>query len=139
MSSDSAAVDTAIISALYADATLMALLPDGVYFGVAPQSKTKCAVVMLPAHEDRDIFQGTGFEASTYMVKALVKDNSVATANQAAARIDVILRGLTAPSGYVLTIARRSERIAYTEPDPNNPDQMWQHRGGLYDVQVEPV
>lgn len=136
---DSAAVDTAVISALFNDATLKGLLPDGVYFGVAPQSKTKCAVVMLPAHEDVDQFQGTAFETSTYMVKALVKDNSVSTANQAAARIDTVMRALTSPTGYVLTIARRTERIAYTEPDPNNPDQMWQHRGGLYEVMVTPA
>ncbi len=136
---DSAAVDSAIIGALYNDATLKGLLPDGVYFGIAPQSKTKCAVVMLPTHVDTDIFQGTGFEESTYMVKALVRDNSVTTANQAAARIDTIMQTLAAPTGYVLTVSKRTERIAYTEPDPNNPDQMWQHRGGLYDVMVEPL
>jgi hypothetical protein len=136
---DSAAVDTAVISALYADSTLMGLLPDGVYFGIAPQSKTRCAVVMLPAHLDVDQFQGTAFEEFTYMVKALVKDNSVTVANQAAARIDTVMRALPTPTGYVLTLTRRSERIAYTEPDPNNPDQMWQHRGGLYDVMVTPA
>jgi hypothetical protein len=135
---DSAAVDTAVISALYADATLMGLLPDGVYFGTAPQSKTKCAIVTLPAHHDSDQFQGTAFEEFTYMVKALVRDNGVTTANQAAARIDVVMRTLPAPAGYLLTLSRRGEHIAYTEPDPVNPDQMWQHRGGLYELWVEP-
>ena len=136
---DSAAVDTVIIGALYSDATLMALLPDGVFFGVAPQSKTKVAVVMLPTHVDTWIFQGTGFEESTYMIKALVRDNSVTTANAAAARIDALMQTLPSPVGYRIALSTRRERIAYTEPDPDNPDQMWQHRGGLYDVQVEPL
>ena len=36
---DSAAVDAAIFTALQNDAALTALLPDGVWFGAAPQSQ----------------------------------------------------------------------------------------------------
>jgi hypothetical protein len=136
--SDSAAVDRAVFTALN-DPTLLALLPDGVYFGVAPQSKTKVAIVMLPSHVDTDQFQGTAFETSTYMVKAMVKENSVTRANDAAARIQTLMLALPAPTGYTVAVVRRSERIAYTEADPDNPDILWQHRGGLYDVMVAPL
>ena len=135
---DSAAVDAAVFAVLN-DPTLKGLLPDGVYRDVAPQSKTKVAVVLTPTHSDTDQFQDTAYETFSYLVKAVTKDNSVITANNAAARIDQLMRALPSPAGYVLMIARRRERVAYSEPDPSNPDLFWQHRGGLYDVMVSPA
>ena len=90
-------------------------------------------------HTDIDMFQGTDHEEFTYAVTANLKDKSSTAANQAAARIDALMRTLPNPTGYTLMLARRSKRIAMTAPDDSNLDDLWQQRGGLYDVHVEPV
>jgi hypothetical protein len=135
----SAAVDTAVFAALAGDATLSALCPDGVWRDVAPQSRTRVVVVSLSAHQDSDLFHGPAFETFVYAVTAVLKDNSSVAATQAADRIRVVVEALAIISGYVLTIAKRTERIYYTEPDPTNPDQFWQHGGGLFEVMVTPA
>lgn len=137
---DRGAVDRAVFAMLKNDPTLTSLLPDGVYRDNAPQGKTRVTIMMTPTHLVTDLFHGIAFETYTYLVKALCRDNSVTTADNAAARIDDLMTtAVPTPTGYVVEATRLDERIAYGEPDPNNPDQMWQHRGGLYHVIVTPA
>jgi hypothetical protein len=135
--SDSAAVDGAVFTALN-DATLATYVPDGIWRDVAPAGKTRFVVVSTPAHEDVPMLQGTAFERATYLVKAVVKNTSSATANSAEARIKTLMEGITTITGYGVAGVQRTERVAYTESDPDNPDTLWQHRGGLYEVLVSP-
>ena len=49
---DASAVDTAVISKLAGDAQLLALLPGGVHFGLAPQGVTAFALVAIDETSD---------------------------------------------------------------------------------------
>lgn len=137
--SDSSAVDVAVIGALRADATLATLLPDGVWPDVAPQAKERFVIVSMPTHEDTYEENREAFERFTYLVKAVIKSTSTTIANQAESRIRAVVEGVTTITGYRRVNMQRTERVAYTEVDPDNPDAHWQHRGGLFELLVEPV
>jgi len=140
---DSSAVDAALLSKLQNDATLMALMTDGVYFDEAPQGATKFVIVQQMNHDDTYV-QGaatSALEEAVYLVKAVALDTSGADVKTAAARIDTLLHGGTiTPTGYSLMNLRRwtggNNRVRMTEDDDQN-DQRWQHRGFLYEVMVQ--
>jgi hypothetical protein len=137
MPGDPSEVDAAIIAKLAGDATLAALMTDGVYMDVAPSGKTKFVIVSLAAHEDVHQLGGNAFELSTYLVKAVEQNVSGATVKTAAARIHTLLEHVTLTiTGYSHAMTRRAERVRYTEIDNENQDVRWQHRGGRYDVMV---
>lgn len=137
--SDSSAVDVAVFTALRADATLTSLAPDGVWPDVAPQKLTQFVIVSQPTHEDTYEENREAFERFTYLVKAVIKTTSTTIANQAESRIRAAVEGITTITGYRRINMQRTERVAYTEVDPDNPDAHWQHRGGLFELLVEPV
>lgn len=143
---DSSAVDTAVITTLAQDATLAALLPGGVHFGLAPQGKTAFALVTIDETADVAVFaeapaKRRAIEAITYAVQAVVQTSATAPATQAAARIDALLEDqpLTVPGyGWLSTV--RVERIRDPgELDPNDKSIRWQHHGGRYRVHVTPL
>lgn len=138
--SDSAAVDAALVAVL-SDAALAALLPDGIWRDVAPQSKRRFIVFSMPAHEDAYMFEDEAYERFTYLVKAVVKDTSNTVAKDAAVRIRTLIDSLTgaAIDGYVIADAHRTERVAYAESDPDNADARWQHYGGLFEIMASPT
>lgn len=137
--SDSSAVDAAVFAALRADGTLMGYVPDGVWPDVAPQTMQRFVVVSMPSHEDQYEENREAFERFTYLVKAVIKSTSTSIANQAESRIRTAVEGITTITGYREVNTQRTERVAYTETDPDNPDAHWQHRGGLFELLVEPV
>jgi hypothetical protein len=144
---DPAAVDAAVIAKLLADTALMTTCTDKVYRDLAPQGATRFVIVNLQdAHTERQ-FNQIGFEEYVYLVKAVVKGKSGIDANTAAARIDALLENggaggsLGIVTGYgVMTTGRIEDgwRVRYTEADPDNEDERWQHAGGLYSVWVSP-
>jgi hypothetical protein len=136
---DPSNVDAAIIALLAGDATLTALMTDGVYMDVANSGATKFVIVSLSTHEDEYVFEGSAFERSQYIVKAVERSNSGTNVKAAAARIHTLLQDqpLTI-TGYKHSLTRRAERIRYTEVDEVDNDIRWQHRGGRYDVMVSP-
>jgi hypothetical protein len=138
--SDSSAVDGAVFAAL-AEPVLAALLPDGVWRDVAPQGKSRFVVVSMPAHADEYMFDGEAYELFTFLIKAVDKNTSNATAKTAAARIRTLIDSLTGAvlDGYVIADAHRSERVAYSETDPDNADARWQHYGGLFEIMASPT
>ena len=136
MPADASQVDLALVGKLLADATLMAVLTHGVFLDVAPQGATKFAIVSQAAHADAYELGQSAMEIFTYLVKAVVLDTSGANVKTAAARIHTLLQdGTLTPTGYRLLLMARTERIAMTEGDA---DRRWQHRGGLYEIAVEP-
>jgi hypothetical protein len=140
MVSDPSDVDAAILAVLRNDQALMALMPDGVYFDVAPPGRTKYVIVSMEFHEDFYTFDGRALERTIYLAKAIERDIDGADVKAAAARIDELLQGqpLTIP-GYVHSLTSRTGRARDTERDEVDNSALWQHRGGHYEVLVAPV
>jgi hypothetical protein len=143
---DASAVDTAVITQLASDAPLMALLPGGVHFGLAPQGVTAFALVSVDETVDVGVFAESpaarrAIEVITYRVEAVLPTSAMAPATQAAARIDAVLEDqpLTIPGyGWLSTV--RVERLRPAgSPDPADKNIRWQQTGGRYRVQVAPT
>lgn len=134
-------VDIALISKLTSDVTLMTLAPGGVFREIAPQGATEpYIIVQMMRHSDEYLInRGEAFEEFTYMVKAVQRTTSGATVQSVSDRIHTVLQDSTMTiTGYNLITMQREERIAYVELDENR-DQRYQHRGGIYQVLVEPT
>ena len=134
---DSSEVDAALSAKLLADATLMALATDGVYFDEAAPGKTKFVIISLVEEHDEPMFRARAFEDATYLVKYVELGSSGLNAKAAAKRIDELLDGGTlSPSGYSLMTMQRVERVRFLEVDSVDESIRWQHRGGRYEVVV---
>jgi hypothetical protein len=134
---DSSEIDNAVVTALLTDATLMALMPDGVYFDVAKAKAQRFVIVSLVTADDEPVLGGRGYEDVLYLVKAVGLASTGADVKAAAARIEAVLEDqpLTIP-GYVHMVTCREARIRYTEVDAVDDTIRWQHRGGHYRVQA---
>lgn len=132
-------VDSALIAKLLADAPLTALMPDGVFYDVAASGKTRFVIVKLMSHTVERMFGGKAYEAPVYLVKAVESGSGTVNTKAAAARIDAILDdGTLTVTGYGLMKMQLEEYVRYAEPDPDNADARWQHRGGMYSIWVSP-
>ncbi len=140
MAEDPSEVELAIVARLEGDAALLALMPGGVWMDVAPKGKTAIVIVSLATHVDEDSLEGSAFEASTYLVKAVERAASGLNVKAAAARIHALLQRVPLTiTNYTHMLTRRRERVRYTEVDEVDQDMRWQHRGGRYEVHVSPV
>jgi hypothetical protein len=142
-SPDAAAIDAALVARL-TDPALAALMPGGPFFDVGAKGHTAMVIVSLTDDATREQFGGAASERSVYLVKAVALDTSGSNVSAAAARIHALLQWDTGPAplviaGFDLMALRRVERVRYTEVDPTNADQRWQHQGGLYEVIVAPL
>lgn len=147
MPPDSSDLDNALVAKLSSDPELLGLMPNGVYFSLAPEKSTQYVLVSLAESQDEPMFGGRAFETYVYAVKA-VELSTVATRNikAAAGRIDAILDppppapplALTIP-GYSLKLSRRRDRIRYEEIDEVDRSIRWSHRGAEYVVWVSPL
>jgi hypothetical protein len=132
---DSGDIDSALTAKLLADATLMALATDGIYFDEASSGLTRFVIISLVTEFDEPMFLGRAYEDATYMVKYVERGLSSVNAKAAAARIDALLDGGTLTiTGYGLMLMRRESRIRYLEVDDVDASIRWQHRGGNYRV-----
>lgn len=137
---DTSAVDAAVLAALSGDATLLALMTDGVFWDVAPNGLTKFVIVSQVAHEDENAFSGRTFESILYLVKAVDRSAAGSDVKTAAARIDTLLQDVALTiTGYAHSLTRRLERVRYTEVDDIDLNIRWQHRGGRYELFVSPT
>lgn len=140
MASYSGDIDDALMAKLLGDATLHALMPDGVFYELASPGKTRFVVVKLMTHTVSRMFGGRAYEAPVYLVKAVEFGTGSVNTKAAAARIDALLDGGSITvNGYGLMDLALEEYVRYTEPDPTNADARWQHRGGMYAVMVSPT
>jgi hypothetical protein len=136
---DSAAIDAALVSALINDATLAALMPDGVYFGTATaQGAQRFVRVDVFGSGDEYQFGSPAWEWTRYQIKAVALNTSGLAVAQAAKRIYDVLQDVPlAISGYVwMRTQRVGNLIHYNEPDAANTSVRWQHRGAHYIVQA---
>lgn len=139
---DSSAIDNAIIAKLGADATLLALVPNGVYWDEAPQHSPtrpmgRFVVVSLVDEVDEEKFGGRAYEDALYMVKVVMLSSAAGNIQAAAARVDALLEDqpLTV-AGYAWMTMHRESRIRITEVDEVDASIRWQHRGGHYRVMM---
>jgi len=143
---DSSAIDAALVTKLSSDATLLGLMPNGVYFDQAPPGSSRFVLISLVnSHDEPMMDADRAFEEATYLVKAVGLSAPSVTLpvnamRDAAARIDALLEGGTLTiSGYGLMVMRRVESIRALEVDEADESIRWQHRGGMYEVVVSPT
>ena len=136
---DSGAIDRVIIAALQADAALAALMPGGVYFGLAAPGLTRFVLVTIDQADDEGTYDARAIESARYVVQAvaLSREVTVGTMKSAAARIDVVLEGdtpLATPTDYGSIDCVREERLTDTVFDEVDKSLHWHHYGGYYRV-----
>jgi len=140
---DSGEIDNALVQRLQNDATLMAMLPDGVHFDEGPQGLEHFALVSLVDAQiawQMDVAQERrAAERCEYIVKAVMLNTSSANAREAAARIDELLEDMPLTiSGFACVEIYRLRRIRDTEVDSVDASIRWQHRGGYYRITAAP-
>lgn len=124
------------MSLLGSDSTLLSLMPNGVYYDVAPQGSTRFVIVSIADESDEAVFDGRAFEDGLYIVKAVGLSSAKPNMKEAAARIDALLNEQTLTvNGYAHMAMFREGRIRITEPDAEDAALRWQHRGGFYRIQ----
>src|SRR5678815_758600 len=134
---DSSDVDNALIAKLGSDATLLALVPNGVFYAEAPPGSTRFVIVSLVDESDVPQFGGRSQEDALYLVKAVMLSTAGGDIKSAAERIDALLeQGTLTVSGYSLMTMHRESRVRLTEVDDMDASIRWQHRGGNYRVMV---
>jgi hypothetical protein len=143
-------VTSALVTKLNADTALLALMPDGVWFKVAPAGKTRFVIVsLIVAFNERELAGRRAFKEATYLVEARALSSSAGAGQvvyAAADRIDVLLDPqppLPPPTltvaGYTLVGIDGEEDVQDTEPDERDPSILWLRGGGQYRIQVAPV
>lgn len=138
---NSPAVDAALETYLAADAELMALLPDGVWWRVAPADKKRFLLLSLADHADAYVMPyGVAWERFVYLVKAVTEGKSGLVAAQAEARIHLLLQDqtLTAPGYHPSMVIQRTERLPPGPEVDEVTDARWHHRGGQYELLITP-
>jgi hypothetical protein len=132
---DSSDIDNALIALLGADATLLSLCPNGVYWAEAPPGATRFVIVSLIDEADVQQFGGRSYEDALYLVVARMFSKAGGDIKAAAARIDALLdRQTLTATGYTPMAMHRESRVRITEVDDADPTLRWQHRGGHYRV-----
>lgn len=138
--SDGQDIDTALLTKLSSDSTLLTLMPDNVWFDEAPPGSKRFVRITLVDENDNAIFGGRKFEDARYLVTAVALStapSAAANVKSAAARIDALLEDTTLTvSGYTTFEVSREQRIRTTEVDDVDPTVRWYHRGGQYRVQM---
>lgn len=136
---DSSAIDSALIATLGSDAALLALCPNGVYYGEAPGGSTRFVIVYLIDEEDTSVLPGTrAIEDAVYLVEARML-STVTGSNiaGAAARLDALLENATlSAAGYTTMTVHREKRVRDTDVDDQDSTIRWFRRGGHYRVQM---
>lgn len=133
---DGSTIDAAIVAKLTADAALVALVPDGIWFDEAPHGSKRFVIVSLVESRD-ELLQGSpiAFEDGLYLVKAVMLSTTGGNIKQAAARIHSVLHHATlTAAGYTTMTVHRESRVRFREVDQVDHDIRWEHRGGNYRV-----
>lgn len=130
---DSSDIDNALVAKLGSDATLLALVPNGVYLDESPVGSTRFVIVSLVEETDEPVFEGRAIEDALYLVEARMLSTAGGNIKAAAARIDALLEnGTLSASGFTLMTLHRESRVRMTEVDEVDPRLRWARRGGHY-------
>jgi hypothetical protein len=134
---DPSVVDEALVAVLQNDTAIKGLLPDGVYWDVAPPAAVAFAVVSLVTGGGVSVFGGRVIDDTLYAVKAVVRDGHGSIASAAAAIDAVLDEGTLSVTGFEAMYRDDLDgRIRFTEIDDFDRAIRWQHRGARYHVQI---
>lgn len=135
---DSQEIDTALLTKLSSDTTLLNLMPDNVWFDEAPPGSKRFVRITLVDETDVQMFGGRAAEDAQYLITAVALStapSAAANIKAAAARIDALLDNQPlAATGYASMLLQRESRIRTLEVDDVDPTVRWFHRGGTYRV-----
>jgi hypothetical protein len=132
---DSSDIDNAVIARLGADATLLALVPNGVYWDQAPPDATRFVVVSFVDEQDVQQFGGRSYEDNLYAVEVRMLSTANGNPKAAFARVDALLEGASfSIPGYTLMTCYREARDRKTERDESDTSILWFRRLGHYRV-----
>lgn len=148
----SSAITSALINKLLADATLMALTPDGVFRDVATKSMatggspSRFVIVSLVHATNTRVFGRRAFQDALYLVEARMLSTADGDVHAAAARIDALLdpqpplppATITIP-GYGLMACYQEEPTELTEFDDADRSIVWNRNGGQYRLWAAPI
>ena len=133
---DSSLIDQALLAHLGSDTTLLALVPNGIYYQEAPEGAKRFVIVSLVDEHDEGTFQQRAFEDALYMVEARMASTAGGNIQAAAARIDELLEDVPiAAAGFNHMACFRESRLRMTEVDDAEPSIKWFRRGGMYRIQ----
>jgi len=136
-------VDAALLAKLQADTALVALVPDGIYFGEARTGALKWLQVTQIDHDDETMFERVAYETVLYQIVAIMQDTSPVGAINAGVRVHTVMKALTptsfTPTNYRLMDVHRTTRLRYNERDTANVDRLWQHDGAQYEMRLMPT
>ena len=138
---DSSEIDNALVAKLASDSELLAMMPNGIYYGLAAEGSTRFVLVTLETATDIAQFGGRAIEERYYLIEAVGLSSTNPAMQQAAARIDQLLEDqpLTIDGYDWMTTYRIEPRRAPTEPDESNRSLRWFRRGGVYKVAATPA
>jgi hypothetical protein len=135
-------IDMAVINVLKADAALKALLPDGVWYDVAPFNSKRYVIVSLFDPIDFNVFGQRAIEDNTYLVKSVGLSTVLSSTQSgtAADLIDDLLDGVTLTiPGFASAYCERNpnnSRIRQSRPDQIDASILWHEAGGFYRVRA---
>ncbi|MGH9161495.1 MAG: tail completion protein gp17 [Vicinamibacteraceae bacterium] len=128
-------IDTAIVTHLSADATIVSLATGGVWLETAPGHVASPFVIVSRRFSEDENVVGLGESTETveYLVKAVDQSTSVTTVNLLAKAIRTRMKTTFEATGYdILAVIRTGTAGPFAELVD---DQItWQHRGQLYEV-----
>ncbi len=138
MASDSNEVNRALLARLTADATLSGLVGGVIVMNTAPPNTTKFVMITQRLHSDEPMQNATSHEIYQFTVQCVIQGSVPGPAVQAAHRIFELLHLQPLDIvGYGLMLMRRVEHVNYPDRDEFSKD--WQHRGGVYELWVQPT
>lgn len=137
---NAATVTVAILTKLQADATLLALMPDGVWFAEAPPGSTRFVIVSLIDMANVPMFGGVAFKDGQYLIEARALSTSGGDVAAAYDRITVLLTDASLTiAGYGVMLMQFEADTELTEVDDADPDIRWLRCGGQLHVMVAPA
>jgi hypothetical protein len=144
---DFSAIGNALIAKLGADATLLGLMPNGVYRAESPPGSTRFVIVSkVDGHNEYELSGRLAWTDAVYLVEARALSTSGGDVHAAAVRIDALLNPppSSAPatlsvSGWTLVELTCEEPVEDVEVDGVDPAIRWFRRGGMYRIQMAPT
>lgn len=138
---DSSAVMNAVIAFLGSDATLLGLMPNGVYEDESPEGSTRFVIVSQVTADDEPYYGGA-LEHHWITIEARTQSTANGDVRAAAVRIDTLLEpqapartALVVP-GYELVDILREEPLRHRERDEVDRSVLWVRRGHRYRFDV---
>lgn len=137
---DSSAVMNSVIALLGADATLLGLMPNGVYEDLAAPGSTRFVIVSQVDADDEGILLG-GMEHHWIEIEARALSTTRGDVRAAAVRVDELLepdtgRSTLAIQGYKVIDIEREKPLRHREGDEVDAAIQWVRRGGQYRIDV---